>query len=80
VGAGLDDSSFVEDADEVGVFDGGEAVGDDDGGTVAHQFFEGVLDESFRFGIEGGGGFVEDEDGGIAEDSAGDAESLALAT
>src|ERR1700742_4179313 len=62
-GAGLDDAAFLEDEDAVHVPDGGEAVGDDEGGAVAHQAFEGFLDEVLAFGVEGAGGFVEDEDG-----------------
>ena len=51
--SGFHDLSFVEDADEVGIPDGGEAVCDDDGSAVFQQFFQGILDQSFRFGIQG---------------------------
>ena len=54
-------------------------MGDDDTGAVFHEASEGVLDEFFRLGVEGGGGFVEDEDGGVFEDGAGDGDALALA-
>ena len=36
--SGFHDLSFVEDADEVGIPDGGEAVCDDDGSAVFQQF------------------------------------------
>ena len=78
VGTPLDDLPVVEYADKVGVFDGGEAVGDDDGGAVAHEVVERFLDEFFGLGVEGGGGFVENHDGRILEDGTCDAEALAL--
>ena len=77
--AAFDDFAFVHDAYFVGVADGRQAVGDDDGGTVAHKVFKRFLHETFRFGIEGGGGFVEDENRGVFKDSAGDGDALALA-
>lgn len=47
--------------DAVGALDGGEAVGDGDGGVVAaQQSGERGVDEGFGFGVEGGGGFVQD--------------------
>src|SRR5438105_4679154 len=58
VGALLDDFAIDEDDDAVGMHDGGEAVGDDEGGAVAHEVFEGILDEVFAGGVEGAGGFV----------------------
>ena len=79
MGAAFDDAAFVEDDDGVGVADGGETVSDDDGGAAAHDGFEGLLDGAFAFGVEGGGGFVEDEDGCFAEDGACYGEALSLA-
>lgn len=61
----FDDFAFAEDDDAVEGGDGAEAVGDDDAGAVFHEVFEGVLDEFFGFGVEGGSGFVEDEDWGV---------------
>jgi len=57
--------------DEVGVLDGGEAVGNDKAGAVFHELVESLLDESFGLGVDGGGGFVEEEDGWIFEEGAG---------
>lgn len=59
VGAALYDAAFVEHADKVGVFNGGEAVGYYLGGTAVHQSVEGLLHEFLALGIEGGGGLVE---------------------
>ena len=43
--------------------DGGEAVGDDDNGFVLHQRVDGLLHGDFAFGVQRGGGFVQDDDG-----------------
>ncbi len=71
--------SLLDDEDLVGAADGGEAVGDDEGGAALHEVVQAVLDEGFGFGVEGAGGFVEDEDAGVGEDGAGDGDALALA-
>ena len=78
VRAAFDDFSFVEDADFVGVLDGAQTVCDGDGRAGLHQSFERFLHETFRFGVEGRGRFVEDEDGRVFEDGASDADALAL--
>lgn len=75
----FDDASVSDDVDAVGVLDGGESVGNDQGGAILHEFFEGGLNPPFRFGIQGRGGFVQNEDGGISEQGAGDGDALALA-
>ena len=79
VRAALDDAAFVQDDDLVGVLDGAEAVGDGDGGAAGHELLEGLLDAALGLGVERGGGLVEDEDGRVLEDGAGDADALALA-
>ena len=79
MGALLDDAALVDDVDAVGVDDGGEAVGDDEHGAVGAELVECILDEAFGLAVEGRGGFVEDEDGGVFVHGAGDGEALALA-
>jgi hypothetical protein len=79
MGATFEDASLLDDQDLVGAADGGEAVGDDKGGTALHEEVEAALDEGFGFGVEGAGGLVEDEDTGVGQDGAGDGEALALA-
>ena len=75
----LDDPTLGEDEDTVGVADGGEAVGDDEGGATLHEALEGFVDEALGLAVEGGGGFVEEEDFRICEDGAGNGDALALA-
>ena len=53
-------------------------MGDDDAGASLHEFGEGLLDGLLAFGVEGGGGFVENEDGRVFEYGSGYAEALAL--
>jgi hypothetical protein len=38
-----------------------------------------LVDESFGLGVEGRGGFVEDQDVGVLEQGAGDGDALLLA-
>ena len=80
MGPAFDKAAFVEDGDDFGAGDGAEAVRDGEGGAADLEFFQGFLDETFAVGVEGAGGFVEDEDLWIGDDGAGDAEPLALAT
>lgn len=80
VGALGDDLAVLEDVDAVAVANGAEAVGDGDGGAIGGELVEGFLDLSFGDGVHGGGGFVHEEDVGIAEEGAGEGEALALTT
>ncbi len=43
------------------------------------QFFQGVLDARFGHGVDGAGGFIENEDARVGEHGAGEADELALA-
>ena len=54
-------------------------VGDDDDGAEILQLDEEFLDFSGADGIEGGAGFVEEEDFGFYGEPAGDAQTLLLA-
>ena len=78
--AAFDDVAVVEYDDLVGVANGREAVGDDDAGASLHEFGEGLLDGLLAFGVEGGGGFVENEDGRVFEHGSCYAEALALSS
>ena len=42
---------FMEHADLVGIDDGGESVGYNDGGAIFHKTFQGILHESFALGV-----------------------------
>ena len=70
--------AFVEDMDDVGVLDGGEAVCYGDGGARLHEAVERLLDEVLALCVEGRGCLIKDEDRRILEDGAGDADALPL--
>lgn len=76
VGAGFLDAALIEDYDLVGVLDCGEAVGDDEDGPVLDESVESFLDLAFGDGVYAGGGFVEDDERGIAEKDSGDGDPL----
>lgn len=79
VAASFGDAAMFEDEDLICVADGGEAVGDDEAGAVGEEAVEGFLNEFFGGGIDAGGGFVEDEDGRVFEEGAGDGDALFFA-
>ena len=73
------DAAVFEHDGAGGAANGGEPVRDDDDGATLHEVAERDLDERFALGVESGGGFVEDEDGGVLQDGAGDGDALAFA-
>lgn len=79
-GTVADFAAPLDEDDPVGVLNGGEAVGDEDLGRFALQIANGLLDPVFGDGVERGGGFIEDQDGGFFDKSAGDGEALLLAS
>ena len=64
----------------IGEGDRGGAVGDDDGGPVAHDLGEGVADLVLLGRVDRRRGVVEDEHAGVGQDGPGDGDALALAT
>src|SRR6266581_3784803 len=76
--AALDDPPFRQHDDEVGMLHRGEPVGDDEHRAVRHQPVDRLLHESFRFGIEGTGRLIENENRWIAQQRPSDRDALAL--
>ena len=74
----FDDAAVVDDDDVVGVADGAQAMGDDDGRPAFHESVQGSLNDLFTFRIEGRRRFIEDEDAGIFKNSSGDGNALPL--
>ena len=74
----LEDLALAEDENDVSVLDGGKAMGDDDHGTAMGSALEGGLDETLALGVEATGGFVKEQDTGIAHECAGDGYALLL--
>ena len=70
---------MVEDDDPVGALHGGQPVGDDDRRPAAHRRFQRCLHDPLAFGVETAGRFVEQQQGRVLEDRAGDGDALPLA-
>jgi hypothetical protein len=79
VGAAFDDASLIHDQDQIGLFDGRQAVGDDQRRPAGHHLGRGRLDVPFGFGVERRSGLVEDEDRCVLEQRPGNGQALALA-
>ena len=75
----LDDAAAFDDVDEIGGDDRRQPVGDDERGPPAHEARERPLDLPLGLGVEGGGGLVEQQDGGVLQHGARDRQALALA-
>ena len=75
----LHHASLRHDADLVGAADGGEAVGDDEGGAAFAQMAESLLHGSFGLRVERRGRLVQQEDGRVLEEGARYGDALALA-
>ena len=78
MGALFDDVAVVEDDDTVGIADGAETVGDDEGCTALHQRVHTTLYEPLRTGVDARCGLVEDVHRGIRDSGTGDGNQLAL--
>ena len=78
MGAGLDDLAFLNDWNDIGGADGGETVGNHNGGAAKRRVVEGFLDDTLGLGVECAGGFVEEEDLGRLDDGSRDGDALFL--
>ena len=74
------DATVFEQCDTVGQGDGREAVGHHQGGAAGQQALEGLVDDLLNMDVDGAGGVVEQEDGRVDEQGAGDGDPLTLAT
>ena len=74
----LDDVTVLHHQDHVGVADGRQAVGDHEGGAVGPQCRHGLLDQHLGAGVDRGGRLVQDQQGRVGEEGAGDGDQLPL--
>ncbi len=79
VPAGFDDAPAVQHENAVGAFHRRQTVCDHQRGARAHEFLQCRLDVAFRFAVQSGGGFIEDQQRRILEQRAGDGDALPLA-
>ena len=80
MGAFLDDAPIIEDQNAIRFQDGRQAMRNHQGCAALHQPFQRGLNKGFAFSVQSGGGFVQKEDRRVAQDRAGYADALALAT
>ena len=72
------DLTMMQHQNAVGVAQGGEPVGDDDGGAFAHQLFHRLLDPDLRRRVDAGRGFVQYQYIGVAGQGTGEGQQLPL--
>ena len=77
--AAFDNATVFHHINKIGTDDSAKTVGDDEGCAALHEGSECLLDAAFGFGVEGGGGFIHEQDGGVFKHGAGDGDALALA-
>src|SRR5262249_17437894 len=78
VAADIDYAAVGDGDDDVRVLDGREPVGDHEAGAAAHHGRERFLELFLGAGVDARGRLVEDEDGPVGQDDAGDRDELAL--
>jgi len=78
VGSDLDDRASIQHDNPIGPLDRGQPMGDDYGSSVPHQVTQRQLHEALGLVIQRRRGFIEDEQRGIAENGAGNRQSLTL--
>ncbi len=71
---------FMKDQYFVGVFHGGEAVGDDDGRFALRNLTDAFSDKALIFCIQTRRRFIKDEDGWVFDEGSSNANPLSLAT
>ena len=70
--------ALIEHEDAVREIQRGHSVGDQHRGAAANELLHCMMNQSFTFGINLACGFVQDEDRGIAQNRAGQSNSLPL--
>ena len=79
MGAAADDPAVFHDEDAVGVHDGGNALGHDDGGRLTVALTQGLAQGAVRSVVQGAGAVVQQEQARIGGDGAADEHTLLLA-
>ena len=74
----FDDAAGFEHDDPVGAADRGDLVRDDHAGAAGEVLVEGLLDSGLGLGVQGAGAVVQEEDGGLGDDRAGQGQPLPL--
>lgn len=75
----LDNTPAIEDQNTIAVFDGTQAVSDDEAGTILKHFEDSLLYKHLTGLIDVSRCLVEDQNRGIAEQHAGEGYELSFA-
>lgn len=78
MGAALNDPSRIKDEDLVGVNDGGQTVGDDDGGPPPRQCSECFLNAPLGVRVGLCSRLIEEKHWRVGEESAGQCDALSF--
>ncbi len=78
VAALLHDFAVVDHHHVVGIADGAQAVGNHKTGSALHQAQQRFLDARLGARVHAAGGLIQDQDGRVGQDGAGDRQQLAL--
>lgn len=76
--AALHDLAVTNDDDLVRVADGAKAMGDYERRSPLHQPQQRLLDAGLRAGVHAAGCLIQDQNGGVSQDGAGNRQQLAL--
>ncbi len=79
VRAGLGQTPVFQDEDDIGPAEQTEPAGNDEGRPAGHGGAQGSEDFVLGLGVNGGGRIVQDEDGRLQQQGAGQGQALALA-
>ena len=79
MGALLNDLAVIDHKNLVGMAHGFQPVGDHDDRLIMGQFRNGLHQLLFIFGVDIGGGFVQNDDGCVLHDGARNGNSLTFA-
>src|SRR3954447_24154897 len=75
----LHQAAVVNNEDDAGAANGGEAMGDNDAGFPFHELVQRIEDQALRLSVEAGARLIQDQDRSVANHRAGNRNALALA-
>ena len=78
MGAGFHDALFAQHKDAVVILDGGQAVGDGQGGAAMGQLFKALAHQDLAFVVQCAGGLVQNEDGRVLQEHPRNGDALLL--
>ena len=74
----LDDVPILHDQNDISLTDGGQSVGNDEGGASFHHAVKGLLNLDLGTGIDGRSRLIQNQHGGKTQHDTGDTQQLLL--